>query len=243
MEIKNSWLCNTFIAHRGLHDKNTPENSMTSFKNAIEKGYAIEIDVRPLADGTIVVFHDDTLERMTNEKGEIGKLTYEEVKKITLKNSDEHIPTFKEFLDFIDGQVPVLVEIKNIGKVGFEKDVYELLKTYKGKYAIMSFNPISLAWFKKHAPEVWRGQLSSFFENEKLSFIKKVLLKKMRLNKILSKPHFISYNIDNLPNKYTDKYKNLPLVAWCVRSQQEYEEKGKYCDNIIFENFIPKKIK
>jgi glycerophosphoryl diester phosphodiesterase len=240
MDIFNSWLCKTLIAHRGLHDENTPENSMAAFKKAIEKGYAIELDIRPLKDGTIVVFHDETLNRMTSKKGLINERTYEEIKGITLKNSKEHIPTFSEFLDFVNGRVPVLIEIKNIGKVGFEKNVYELLKQYKGEYAVQSFNPMSLNWFRKNAPEVLRGQLSSFFEKDKFNIVKKFILKKMLLNKCFSQPHFISYNVDNLPNKYIRRYNNIPLLAWSVRSQEEYDKKKDIFDNIIFEGFIPK---
>ena len=70
----DSWIVKTPIAHRGLHDQQTPENSLPAFKKAIEKGYAIEIDLQMTKDGVIVVFHDDFLDRMTNGKGNIKEL-------------------------------------------------------------------------------------------------------------------------------------------------------------------------
>ena len=62
----------------------------------------------------------------------------------------------------------------------------------------------------------------------------------MLLNKKVSKPDFISYDAKNLPNRFVAKYKKLPLLAWTVKSQSEYLEVVKHCDNVIFENFEPK---
>ena len=62
----------------------------------------------------------------------------------------------------------------------------------------------------------------------------------MTLNKKVSQPHFISYEASTLPNRFVRKYKTLPLLAWTVRSQEEYLKVIKFCDNIIFEGFEPK---
>ncbi|MBQ7466863.1 MAG: glycerophosphodiester phosphodiesterase [Clostridia bacterium] len=240
MNIFDSWICNLPIAHRGLHDDEVPENSVKAFEKAIEKNYAIELDVRALADGTLVVFHDDTLGRLTGKDGYINNFTYDDVKDLTLLKSNEHIPTFKDVLKLIDGKVPILVEIKNAGKVSFEKDVWKFLSKYKGEYAVQSFNPYSLEWFKINAPHVKRGQLASFFKgNKDISFTKRYVLKRMLLNKKVSEPHFISYQAENLPNKYVKKYSDLPLLAWVVKNQESYDKLKKCCDNIIFEGFDP----
>ena len=61
----------------------------------------------------------------------------------------------------------------------------------------------------------------------------------MLLNK-KCEPMFISYDYRNLPNRFVKKYKHLPLIAWTIRNQQDYEKIVGNCDNIIFENFIPK---
>ena len=240
-DIFNSWLVNTYIAHRGLHDEKSPENSLSAFQKAIDKGYAIELDVRLLGDGTVVVFHDESLSRMTNKDKYLQNLTKMDLEKITLLNSKEKIPTFEEVLNFVDGKVPLLIEIKNDrNNVGLlEKKVYDLLENYKGEFAIQSFNPYTVEWFKINAPTFTRGILSSFFKGEKLASLKKFALKRLLLNKICE-PEFIAYNYKNLPNRYVKKYKNLPVLAWAIPSQQEYENVIKYCDNIIFENFEPK---
>lgn len=239
MKITNTWLFTKPIAHRGLHDAESPENTLSAFKKAKDAGYPIELDVRIIDDGTLVVFHDEKLSRLTNSDGYVTNLVKEKLKDYKILKSEEHIPTFEEALELINGQVPVLIEIKNEHKVGaLEKKVLEMLKGYDGEYAVQSFNPYTVEYFKIHAPHIMRGQLSSFFTDEKsLSFFKKFVLKRMLLNRI-SKPDFLAYDQRFLPNIYVTKTK-LPVLAWTVRSQQEYEDVKLYCDNIVFENFIP----
>ena len=241
MDLFNSWLVETPIAHRGLHDKDHPENSISAFGRAIDEGYPIELDVQLIADGTVVVFHDESLSRVTDNDGYIKFLNKSDLDILTFKDSKEKIPTFEEVLKFVDGRVPLLIEIKNQGKVGeLEKKVIDMLKDYKGQYAVQSFNPYVLEYFYKHAPNIPRGQLAGFFKGEKLSFIKKFALKRMLLNKKISKPDFISYEAKRVPNRFVRKYKKMPLLVWTITSQSEYLKVVKYCDNVIFEGFEPK---
>lgn len=240
MNIFETWIANKPVAHRGLHDAETPELSLASFIKAIENNYAIELDLRALADGTIVVFHDETLGRMTGKDGYLSNLKYEDIRDLKLAKSNEHIPTLEQALKIINGRTPILIEIKNMGKVGeFEKAVYKILQNYKGEYAIQSFNPYSLEWFKINAPHVKRGQVASSMKNSDFSFFKRMALKHMSLNKKVSEPNFIAYKTEDLPNRYVKKFKNLPLLAWCVRTDEEYERVSKICDNVIFEHIKP----
>ena len=238
MQAEFNFLLNKYIAHRGLHNKENPENTIGAYKRAIEQGYAIELDVQLLLDGTVVVIHDNSLNRLCGIDKYLSNCTYEEIKELKILDSEFGIPTLQEVLKFVDGKTQLLIEIKNTLKVGeLESKTYDILKDYNGEYAIQSFNPFSLEWFKKNAPNVLRGQLSSFFKGENLSWYKKALLKRLKLNKI-SSPHFISYNAEDLPNKYVKRC-NLPVLAWTIKSQEEYMKVIKYCDNIIFENFEP----
>lgn len=241
MDIFNSWLVQTPIAHRGLHDKEHPENSLSAFQRAIDGGYPIELDVQMISDGTLVVFHDESLSRLTDNDGYIKFLNKSDLNILTLKDSKEKIPTFDEVLKFVDGRTPLLIEIKNPSKVGeLEKKVIEALKDYKGQYAVQSFNPYVLEYFYKHAPNILRGQLAGFMKHEKLAFFKKYALKRMLLNKKISHPDFISYEAKRVPNRFVRKYKKIPLLVWTVTSQSEYLKVVKYCDNVIFEGFEPK---
>lgn len=241
MDIFDSWLVQTPIAHRGLHDKQHPENSLSAFQRAIDEGYPIELDVQLIADGTVVVFHDDCLSRVTDNDGYIKFLNKSDLDMLYLKDSKEKIPTFEEVLQLVDCKVPLLIEIKNQSKVGdLERKVIEMLRNYKGDYAVQSFNPYVLEYFYKHAPEIWRGQLAGFFKGEKLAFFKKFALKRMLLNSKISKPNFINYEAKRVPNRFLRKYKKLPLLVWTVTSQSEYLKVVKHCDNVVFEGFEPK---
>lgn len=237
MNIFNSFIVSKYIAHRGYHTENAPENSLAAFQNAIDAGFGIELDIQRISDGTIVVFHDESLSRMTGKDGYVRMLKKSDLKKYKLKGTEECIPTFSEVLKLVDGRVPLLIEIKNDGKVGeFEKDVLASLKNYKGEFAIQSFNPFVLLWFKENAPEIMRGQLSSFFKGEKVPFLRKCVLKRMKFNK-QTKPDFISYNAKDLPNRFVKKYNDLPLLAWTIKSNEDFMKAVKHCDNMIFEGF------
>lgn len=230
-----SFLKSNLIAHRGLHNENIPENSIKAFTKAIEKKYIIELDVHLLKDGNVVVFHDDNLKRMTGIDKLIKNTTYDEIKDLKLINSNEHIPLFTDVLKLINGSVPLLIELKYDTKIGLlEEKVINILKDYKGLYAIQSFNPFSLIYLKKHCKNIPRGQLVSNFSN--INFIKKLLIKYMILN-FLSKPDFISVNYKYLNNKRIQKNKNDKLIlAWTIRNNEELDNIKKYCDNYIIEN-------
>lgn len=241
--IFDKWLANTPIAHRGLHTKDAPENTLAAFSNAIDKGYAIEIDVREIDDGTVIVFHDDRLSRLTDKDGYACNLKPHELCERRIMGTMHTIPTLAETLELVCGKVPLLIEIKNSGKVGaLERKVLNLLNNYKGEFAIQSFNPYSVEYFYKNAPHIIRGQLACFFTGEKMGIIKKFLLKRLSFAH-MNKPHFIAYQGGNLPNKYVRKHSDLPLLAWTVRSQEDYKRVAPHCTNIIFENFIPEIIK
>ena len=134
MEIFDSWLVNKYIAHRGLHNEEFAENSLSAFKNAVEKDYAIELDVQMIGDGTVVVFHDETLKRVTGADGYVRNIASKDnLKKYKLNGTKDCIPTFAQVLRLVDGKVPLLIEIKNTGKVGvLEEAVLNMLKKYKG---------------------------------------------------------------------------------------------------------------
>lgn len=238
MNIFDSWLVKTPIAHRGLHTDEIPENSLAAFENAIAHNYAIELDLRMTSDGTIVVFHDDNLGRMTGSSGYVNKTTISDIKKLRLNKTAHQIPTLEETLELVNGRTPLLIEIKNMNKMSIEKNVWKVLSTYRGEYAIQSFNPYTLEWFKQNAPQVKRGQLSGFMKNADIGFLKRFALKRLWLNKV-SDPNFIAYHVDDLPNRYVRKHKDLPLLAWCVRTIEQKERALKFADNLIFENIDP----
>jgi len=236
------WYENRPIAHRGLHDNvNIPENSMAAFSAAIEANIPFEFDVHLTSDGHLVVLHDHNLERLTGVNADVENSTASFITTQKLMNTQETIPLLSDVLSLVDGTVPILVEIKNEGKVGaLEEKLLEVLKEYKGEFAIQSFNPFALSFVAKNAPEIKRGQLSGSFKGENLPFYVKFLLSNMILN-IKSKPHFIAYEMTHL-NKLSVKlhrFFKVPVLAWTLEKEEEVALVKKDSDNIIFKFFKP----
>lgn len=247
-----AWLDRALIAHRGLHDENktVPENSIPAFRGAVEKGFIIELDVAMTKDKKLVVYHDKKLRRGLGIEQYLHELTYEELSQYKIFGSAETIPLFRDVLALVGGRVPLLVEIKNEGKVGeMESLLYEELKGYQGEYAIQAFNPFTLGWFRKNAPEVIRGQLSGSFTvsdyeveyagTTRLPGYQKFLLENLLLN-FTSRPHFIAYKVNHATNARLRSLRKLgvPLLGWTIKEKAEYEKaKGKF-DNLIMDPVI-----
>lgn len=241
MKNKTEFLTKSLIAHCGVHDieNKIPENSIKAFEIAISKGYIIELDLHILKDNNVVVFHDDNLFRITGVNKRIRDCTYDEIKLLKLQNTNNHMPLFKEVLELVNEKVPLLIELKYDTKVGkLENEVMNILNKYKGEYAIQSFNPISLIFMKKYFPNVVRGQISSNFKNVKLNSILKYILKNMCFN-FVTRPDFISYDINSVPNRKVKRYRKKHIVlGWTIKSREDLKKAKKYFDNFICENIL-----
>lgn len=239
MKSDLSFLLSNLIAHRGYHSEkdSIPENSIPAFIKAIENSYIIELDLHILKDGNVVVFHDDNLNRMTGIDKNIRDTTYDEIKNLRLQNTNSYIPLFKDVLDLVQARVPIIIEFKYDVKAGIlEKTTMDILKDYSGEFVVKSFSPFSVLWFKKYYPNVIRGFLSSGMNQEKC-FIKKWFLTSNLLIKFL-KVDFLSYDINSLPNKKVENFRqNNIVLGWTVRNKDDFEKGNKYCDNLICENF------
>lgn len=232
---KGFWLLEKPCAHRGYFDNNNgiPENSSAAYERAIEKNYPIEMDIQLSKDGKLVCFHDDNLKRMTGVDSLIWDKTLDEIKSLHLLNTDEVIMTFEEFLSLVDGKVPLLIEIKHQREKGIEEKVINALKGYTGKYVIQSFDPFVMIKIKKLAPDVIRGQLACANPGQNSKF-KNSILRKCSLN-FLVKPDFINYCLNDLPTSYSVG-KNIPLLCWTIRNEQDKQKAEKYAVSYVFEN-------
>jgi len=225
-----TWLVERPIAHRGLHrGTDVPENSLLAFEMAIREGYPVELDIQFLADETPVVFHDNTLGRMTGRDEMVCRQTCAEIRSLRLCGTDQPIPLFDEVLQFVGGRVPLLIEVNNEAAVGRrEAGVWGLLQAYAGEFAIHSLNPATLEWFLINAPHVCRGQLCSSQGADILSL------------DIRSDPDFIAYDHHHLPNRWVEEERvkrNIPVIAWTIRTPEAYARVRPYAENVIFEGF------
>ncbi len=236
---------NYLYAHRGIHDnsKNNVENTIDAFNRAIVLNYGIECDVRLTKDNIPVIIHDKNLLRVTGVNKEINEITFVELKKIKLLNSEEYIPSLSEVLSIVNDKVPLIIEIKknSISKMNDLFYIVEILDKYNGKYMIESFNPIVLRWIKENRPLYIRGQLSSSLIRGKEYSIIDFLLSNLLLN-FLSKPDFIAYdfrfkkNLSFLINKYLYK---IYCIGFTIKSEETFNNNINFFDSIIFDSFIP----
>lgn len=239
-----TWIKNDYIAHRGYHslDKSIPENTLLAFKKALDYGYSIECDVNVTKDGQVVVFHDINLKRLCGVDINLSNVTYDEIKSFRILNTNEHIPLLTDLLDLVKGKVGLLIELKPKGESKLLcQSFMKVMAQYKGVYAIHSFSPGVVRWFKKNHPHVIRGQITEFFKNDNdMNPIIKYLMKSMFFN-TFTKPDFVNYGIKDLPNKYTTKaYKNgLCVISYCARNELEYQMVKNHYDNAVFEFFRP----
>ena len=238
----DGWL----YAHRGLHDNkgDAPENSLLAFQLAVEHGYGIELDVQLTKDRVAVVLHDYNLKRACGVDFKVAEHNYDELVTFQLFGSKEKIPTLQEVLALVDGKVPLIIELKIPFKAESTcKVVSEILKNYKWVYCIESFNPFGLSWYRKHYPNIVRGQLSTDFIREKTkgNVVQYFFLKHLLMN-FYTKPDFIAYHYvyrSGLSYTICRKVYRVKTVAWTIQNQKVYEENKKYYELIIFDSFIP----
>lgn len=229
-----SWLTESPIAHRGLHNTIYPENSISSFKNAIKNGYPIEIDVHFTKDKQVVVVHDDNLERLTGISIKVKDITYNELRNFKLSNSSESIPLFKDVLKLINNQVPILIEIKNCeNTIALSNEVNKILNGYTGRYAIQSFDPNVISWYSKNAPEIKKGILiNDINKEENLKSYNKII------SNATDKADFISISVDSLEDEKIQGLRKMgyPIISWTINNEEMRLKAEKYSDNYIFEN-------
>lgn len=243
-ETNVAWLRNCYFAHRGLFNEEYPENSIIAFQNAIENDFAIELDIQFTKDKKVIVFHDYTLERLTGDKRNVSDLTYEEIKKLNLLNTKEKIPLLEDVLELVDGRAPILIEIKNCNDIiNLGNETAKLLEGYTGKYAIQSFDPCVLKWYKKNNRDVLVGQLIGSYKGvEKFSHCKDVVIdfKNFFLDYKMDFLSIDSYDIKNLSIK-TFRFFRIPILSWTIRSESELKNIKEFVDGFIFDSFIPEK--
>ncbi len=228
-----AWLTERPIAHRGLHAlPDAPENSLAAFAAAVEAGTPIELDVRLLADGEVVVFHDGDLERLTGVAGAVAEWSANAIRPLRLLGTDERVPLLRETLDFVAGRVPLLIEIKadSALPVGpLEAATLQLLEGYAGAFAVQSFLPASVAYLAAQAPRVVRGQLASddaWHQGDEHATREESAL-----------PDFLAYRLDALPTPLSSalRARGVPLLAWTIQTPPQQSRARSVADNYIFE--------
>ncbi len=239
------------IAHRGYHNTEAGviENTPTAIAAAVEKNFAIEVDVQETADGDALVFHDYTLDRLTEAEGRVIERPTASLTGISMKAGGDRLWLLQDLFDLVDGKVPLVIEIKSLMRPGaqaeFVRNVVDQVAAYKGPAAVKSFDPDMLSIAKAHKPQVLRGIVSETMRPEgeyrRMTRMERFILSNM-LHLPRTRPHFISYGIRSLPAiapSFCRKVLGLPVMTWTVRTRDQRDRAARYADQIVFEGFDP----
>lgn len=248
MSRAEPWFFDPPIAHRGLHRETDGiiENSLPAFEAAVAGGYGIELDVQPSADGEPIVFHDDRLDRLTEETGPVSVRKAADLVRLRLGGAGgATVPHLSDVLDCVAGRAPLFIEIKSLrrrpGRV--EARIAELLARYDGPAAVQSFDPQIVRWFAQEAPAILRGQIATVSYRRSggdLPWPERWRRAELAYNP-LTLPDFVSYDVRALPHPATRQVRRqgIPLLAWTVRDPKAEARAREHADNLVFEGFTP----
>jgi len=241
------WLTARPVAHRGLHDAalGILENTASSVRAAIAGGYAIEVDLQISADGEAMVHHDDALGRLTEAEGPLARYKASELQQIAFRGSSDRMMRLGDLLGLVAGRTPLLLELKSlfVGDRRLPSRVTEVLQSYSGPVAVMSFDPELMVAVRQLAPQLTRGLVGERYDRKRpgqgggagghLAFA---------LSVIRSWPDFLAYSVRDLASPapfIARRILRMPLLTWTVRHEEERHGAARFADQIIFEGFKP----
>lgn len=218
-----NFLKSNLIAYHGIYDNERIfENTLQAYQRANKFGYIIQLDVKMTGCGTLICFHDDNLERMLHVDQDLLEISYDELSYI----AKYQIPTLKEVLDTIKGNVPLIFKLESkVRKFAVEREISNILDNYEGDFAIISDNKKTLKWFYKNKPNYVIGLVIN-----SSNYIKSLLFKKC---------DFFNMDINLYNDKYVRKLReNKFIIGQLITSKSEYSHKNGVYDNLVIDNIL-----
>ena len=244
-----AWLTARPIAHRGLHDRarGVIENSLAAADAAVAGAYAIECDVQISRDGEAIVFHDDTLERLTNAEGRADARDAAELTRLPYRDGAGAPPTLATFLAAIAGRVPVIVEIKSrfTPDMRLAERAAAVAAAQTGPVALKSFDPRVIAHLRAVGCALPLGIVAeaSYDHAEWADIPPDVRRDLAALTHFPdTRPDFLSYNVGDLPHAAATLFRlglGRPVMTWTVRTPEQRDRAARYADQMVFEGFAP----
>ena len=244
-----AWLTARPIAHRGLHDRarGIIENMPSAIDAAVAGNFAIEVDLQPSADGEAMVHHDYVLGRLTEGSGELLSLTSEQLKQVVFKNTSDRMMTLGDHCARVAGRVPLVLEIKSRfnGDRRLVSRMAEVLASYNGPVAAMSFDPDQVIAVRERMPDLTRGIVAErhYADGEWKQLPPQKIHEMTALRHAFrTQPHFVSYSVNDLPAPAPWIARNIfgcALITWTVRTPEQQARTFRYADQMTFEGFIP----
>jgi len=243
------WLTARPIAHRGLHDRTRGiiENMPSAIDAAVAGNFAIEVDLQPSADGEAMVHHDYELGRLTQGTGELLALTADQLRQVGFKHTSDHMMTLGDLCARVAGRVPLVLEIKSRfnGDRRLVTRMAEVLASYTGPVAAMSFDPDQVTAIRDLMPDLPRGIVAErHYTDGEWKQLPPGKIREMTglRHGFRTQPHFVSYRVDDLPAPAPWIARNIfgcALITWTVRTPEQRARTARYADQMTFEGFIP----
>jgi len=237
------------IAHRGYHDRTLGriENSGSAVQAAVAAGYGIEIDLQLSADGQAMVFHDETLDRLTGQTGPLNRRSAADLGSIPLTGSPDCIPTLTQVLSLIAGRVPLLIELKDQSLRLTETDgrleaaTAAALNGCQGPVAVMSFNPRCVARMARLAPDLPRGLTTCAFAPNDWQPADPATCARLRdiPDYDATGSAFVSHEAADLarPRLADLRDQGAAVLCWTIRSPETEAQARRIAHNITFEGY------
>jgi glycerophosphoryl diester phosphodiesterase len=243
------WLTARPVAHRGLHDRarGIIENMPGAIAAAIDANFSIEVDLQLTADGEAMVHHDDALGRLTEGSGALLGMTAAQLKAVKFKDTSERMMSLGDLCALVAGRVPLVIEVKSHfdGDRKLVTRMSQVLASYRGPVAGMSFDPDQVLALREQMPQLPRG-ITAERTYEAADWPEATPAQRRGMlhlrHAFRTRPHFVAFWVNELPAPAPWIARNLfglPLLAWTVRTPEQRERAARYADQIIFEGFRP----
>ena len=243
------WLTARPVAHRGLHDRarGIIENMPGAALAAIDGRFGIECDIQLTADGEAMVHHDDALGRLTDGSGALLGMTSDELRAVKFKDTPERMMSLGDLCALVRGRVPIVIEVKSHfdGDRKLVRRMAEVLASYSGPAAGMSFDPDQVMALREMMPRLPRGIIAQRLYSEadwpEATAVQRKGMLHLR-HAFRTRPQFVAYWVNDLPAPapwIARHVFGLPLLTWTVRTSEQRERAIRYADQMIFEGFRP----
>jgi glycerophosphoryl diester phosphodiesterase len=218
------------IGHRGAKGYE-PENTLVSFQKALDMQVdGIELDVHLSADGELIVLHDETIDRTTNGKGCVNKLSLQELKAFRIDGKHE-IPTLKEVFDLVNQQCFINIELKNYDTA---EKVVSLIEQYVAKkkwnydcFLVSSFDWNALQQVTFLNDQIPIGVLTQTNLDLAQAFAKFIRAKSIH-------PHFHLLTKENTAQM---QQKGLQVFPWTINETEDIQKIKAFNVNGIITDF------
>lgn len=224
------------FCHRGIFDNvQVFENTIKAFKASTYNKIGIEFDIRLTKDKKLVVYHDDNLKRLLKVNKKIENITYDELKTFSFNDDNDMVPTVKEVLELVKGEVPLLIEIKKTKNRRYLiHELNRLLTDYNGEVILETFDPLILKLIGFSSLKRYKRAIliTNSYKGVKDFWYK------FYIYNIIGKTSYCNFlAVPKSLVSYSKMKSNKPLFIWTIKTYQEYLKYKHDSSNLICENY------